>query len=93
MTEGGADKGARHQRGGNVWVRQRQRRLVAVINDNKGSSRGEVLFYHFTWRDGCYPAHPRLIHPSVCLSVTQSVSQSVCKVRLQSKRVFYLEEQ
>jgi hypothetical protein len=54
MTEGGADKGAWHQQGGNVWVCQRwrrQRQLVAEINNNKGSSSlGEcpyLLIYKF----------------------------------------------
>jgi hypothetical protein len=37
MTDGGADKGAWHQQGGNVWVRQQWRRqwLVAEINHNE----------------------------------------------------------
>ncbi len=44
MTEGGADKEARQQWGGDIWVHrrwwQRRRQLVAEININEGSRGG-----------------------------------------------------
>ncbi len=51
MPEGGADEGAPHQQGGNVWVRQqwRQWRFVAKINDNKGSNGGGEESWVLTW--------------------------------------------
>ncbi len=50
VTEGGADEGAQHHRGGNVRVRQqwwwRQQQLVAEINNDKGSSgKGECPYF------------------------------------------------